>query len=142
MRYLDEVLRPDQTVNPLFNHLGIRLLHADASRAELALPFRPELLQGGGLVAGGVLATLLDEAMAHAALARLASRQEAHTATPRIATVDMHIHYLRAARPGTDLRAEARVVKSGSRVLFIEASVMNPEGQTLVKGEGAFLVLA
>lgn len=137
MSYLDEVLRPDQTVNPLFNYLGIRLLRADESGAELTLPFRPELIQGGGLVAGGVLATMLDEAMAHAAIARLASRQGAHTAT-----VDMHIRYLRAARPGTDLRAEARVVKPGSRVLFVEASVTDPEGRALAEGDAAFLVLA
>ena len=136
MSYLDEVLRDGQTVNPLFNFLGIRVLRADESGAEVVLPFRPELIQGGGIVAGGVLATLLDEAMAHAAIARLASRQGAHTAT-----VDMHVRYLRPARPGTDLRAEARVVKSGSRVVFVNAEVTDPEGQALAEADAAFLVL-
>lgn len=132
--YLDAVRRPGQTVNNLFAFLGIEVDAIEPDRAVLRLPFRPELTQGAGLVAGGVLATLLDEAMAHAVLGGNAPGQ-------RTTTVDLSVSYLRAARPGADLVCEARVVKRGGRVLFVEASATS-DGREAARATASFLLLA
>jgi len=132
--YLDAVRRPGQTVNNLFAFLGIEVDAIEPERAVLRLPYRPELTQGAGLVAGGVLATLLDEAMAHAVLGGNAPGQ-------RTTTVDLSVSYLRAARPGADLICEARVVKRGGRVLFVEA-VAESDGREAARATASFLLLA
>lgn len=135
MSYLEELRRPDQTVNPLFAMLGIRAERIDRSLACLRLPFAPGLVQGGGLVAGGVLATLLDEAMAHAVLARIDMEKGQRTAT-----IDMNVTFLAPARPGMDLVAEAVVVKNGKRVVFTRATARAGETE-VASATASFLVI-
>jgi uncharacterized protein (TIGR00369 family) len=132
--YLDAVRRPGQTVNNLFAFLGIIVDTLEPDRAVLRLPFRPELTQGAGMVAGGVLATLLDETMAHAVLG-------GNRPGERTTTVDLSVSYLRAAKPGSDLRCEARVVKRGGRVLFVEASALSDDRE-VARAKASFLLLA
>ncbi|EGB15344.1 thioesterase superfamily protein [Pseudodesulfovibrio mercurii] len=132
--YLDEIRRPDQTVNNLFAFLGIVVDSIEPDRAVLRLPFRPELTQGARMVAGGVLATLLDETMAHAVLG-------GNRPGERTTTVDLSVSYLRAVKPGSDLTCEARVVKRGGRVLFVEAAVSSDDRE-VARATASFLLLA
>ena len=132
--YLDAVSRQGQTVNNLFAFLGVEVDRIEPDRAVLRLPFRPELTQGAGVVAGGILATLLDETMAHAVLGGNQPGQ-------RTTTVDLNVSYLRAVKPGSDLTCEARVVKRGGRVLFVEASVSS-DGREVARATASFLLLA
>ncbi|WP_285907148.1 PaaI family thioesterase [Pseudodesulfovibrio pelocollis] len=113
-KYLEKVCCPDQRVNPLFAFLGIEVEALMPERAMLRLRAKPELVQGAGMIAGGILATLLDEAMAHAVLAGNAPRE-------KTTTVDMNVSYLRPVEEGATLECEARVIKRGRRVVFAEA---------------------
>ncbi|XXJ21484.1 PaaI family thioesterase [Desulfovibrio caledoniensis] len=132
--YLDAVRQPGQTVNNLFTFLGIVVDAIEPDRAVLRLPFRPELTQGAGMVAGGVLATLLDETMAHAVLGGNEPGQ-------RTTTVDLSVSYLRAVRPGSGLTCEARVIKRGGRVLFVEATASSDDRE-VARATASFLLLA
>jgi uncharacterized protein (TIGR00369 family) len=132
--YLDEVGRENQTVNPLFSFLGVRVERIDAQAVTLALPLRPEFIQGGGVVAGGILAALADEAMAHVVLANLNPGEST-------ATIEMNVRYLKSVREGT-ARAEARVVKRGRQVVTVEAEVKDGEGRLLARAGASFQVLA
>ncbi|WP_316896306.1 PaaI family thioesterase [Pseudodesulfovibrio indicus] len=132
--YLDAVRQEGQTVNPLFAFLGLAVETIEPDRAVLRLPFRPELIQGGGVVAGGILAALLDETMAHAVLA---GNKPGHQTT----TVSLSVNYLRPARRGQDLTCEARVVKRGGRVLFLEAEVRSGDAEA-ARATASFLLLA
>jgi uncharacterized protein (TIGR00369 family) len=132
--YLDAVRQPGQTVNNLFTFLGIVVDAIEPDRAVLRLPFRPELTQGAGMVAGGVLATLLDETMAHAVLGGNEPDQ-------RTTTVDLSVSYLRAVKPGSDLTCEARVIKRGGRVLFVEATASSDDRE-VARATASFLLLA
>lgn len=116
-KYLEAVRLPDQAVNPLFAFLGIEVTAIEPDKAELRLPCKSELIQGGGLIAGGILATLLDEAMAHAVLG-------GNEAGQRTSTIDMSVSYLRPVYAGDMLVCEARVIKRGKRVIFAEACAM------------------
>lgn len=59
--------------------------------------------QGGRIIHGGLVATLLDTAMGGACIETLESGE-------RFLTADLHTEFYRPARPGT-LRAVARVVR-------------------------------
>jgi len=139
-KYLEKVCCPDQRVNPLFSFLGIEVEALMPERAMLRLRARPELVQGAGMIAGGILATLLDEAMAHAVLAGNAPRE-------KTTTVDMHVSYLRPVEEGAILECEARVAKRGRRVVFAEAVLrdLGPDesgpGQEAARAAATFLLV-
>ena len=48
--------------SPLVRHLGMRLGAIGADRAELVLPYRPELATVDDIVHGGAIASLIDTA--------------------------------------------------------------------------------
>lgn len=132
-RYLEALLQPGQRVNALFSFLGVDPSHVDADRAVLDLPFRPEFLQGAGVVAGGIMATLADEAMAHVVLANLGEGQ-------RTATIEMSVRYFRPVSGGA-LRAEATVISRGRRVIGVEAAVTDSQGRLAAKASASFFIL-
>ncbi len=132
--YLQAMLAGEHGVNPLFESLGLRLLAADREGALLCCVARPDLMQGGGVLAGGVLATLLDEAMAHAVLPRLENGG-------RTATVEMSVRYLRPVQAGATLDARAWVLKQGRAIITTEAEVQDQQGCLVAKAAASFMVL-
>ena len=121
--YLSAVRHENQTVNPLFRFLGVRIAELTAEHAVLELPFREEFLQGAGGLAGGIQAALMDEAMAHAVIASLEPDR-------RTVTMDLHMRYLRPAGRSS-LRAEARIVRRGGRVVVVEGEIQNDAGEAV-----------
>ena len=134
MNYLDAVALPGQTVNPLFQMLGIEIESITAERAVLRLPFREGFIQGGGVIAGGIIATLLDEAMAHVAIANLTEQEGKHTAT-----IDFSIRYLSAARRDQELIARAWIAKKGKRICFLESEITACT-RVIAKATASFLI--
>jgi uncharacterized protein (TIGR00369 family) len=135
-QYCNDVRKPGQTVNPLFAFLGVGVAAIADGSAELTLPLRPEFIQGAGVIAGGILATLLDEAMAHAVIGSLAENQAT-------ATIQMSCRFLRAVS-ATDcdktLRAEATLAKRGRRIAFAEATAFLDK-DPIAKAEASFLII-
>lgn len=135
--YLAAVARPGQTVNNLFGFLGVAVKELSPGQARLSLPLRPEFLQGAGMVAGGVLATLLDETMAHAVLPALPPDQA-------VTTVELSTRYLSAVGPrdldGPPLACLARVVRQGKRIAFVEAEV-SLAGRGIARASASFLIV-
>lgn len=117
--YIASVSEPNQQVNPLFTFLGIQVTEIGKDHATLTMSAKPELMQGAGKLAGGILATLLDEAMAHAVLGGNAG--EATT------TVDMNVKYYRPVSKGDTLICTGRVAKRGKKVVFAEAVIHNQD---------------
>jgi len=132
-KYLEAVRKPGQTVNPLLAFLGMIVLKVDEDHATLTLPARPELIQGAGVVAGGILATLLDETMAHAILGGNKPGQ-------RTTTMDMNVSYMRPVQVDENLTCEGRVIKRGSRVIFVEATA-SANGLEVARSTGTFLIV-
>ena len=132
--YLKKVSGRDQTVNQIFRSLGCTVEKAEEGKAVLSMPIKSALFQGGGLVAGGVLATLADECMAHAAIS---------LRYDTVVTLEMNVRYLRSPKPveGTVLVAKASVVKSGRTVIVAEASVYDDKGNVCVTAGGTFYIL-
>lgn len=134
-QYLCAVRDADQEVNPLFRFLGASLVCAEEGEAVITLPVTENLGQGAGVVAGGILATLADEAMAHACISMLKDGQGTVTA-------EMNIRYLRATDPkkGGCLTGTGRVVKPGRNLFVTEASIVNQDGKVLATAGGTFWV--
>jgi uncharacterized protein (TIGR00369 family) len=82
-----------------------------------------------GYLHGGIIATLLDEAMSKAV--------RAHGLTAMTGRIE--IDYLRPVPSGALLRMEGRIVRSEGRKHWTEARVLNARGTTLAQGKGIFI---
>lgn len=133
--YLSAVQSENQTVNRLFRLLGAHLADVSEGRAVIVAPVSAAFSQGGGMVAGGLLATLADEAMAHAVLSALPEGKACVTA-------EMNVRYLRGLSPeaGGDIRAEASLVKRGSVLFVAESRVFDARGRLLVTAGATFCI--
>lgn len=131
--YLEQVIKPGQTVNALFAFLGVRVESLTPQQVVLRLDYRPELLQGARVVAGGVMATLADEAMAHVVLANLESGK-------KTATVEMGVRYFRPVLEG-GLTATASLVNRGRRIISTQAVVTDDKGRAVARAEASFFVI-
>ena len=82
-----------------------------------------------GYVHGGVIATLLDEAMSKAV------RAQGRIAMTRRLEVD----YLRPVPSGTMIRIEGHITQSEGRKHWVEALIQNEANKTLATGKGLFI---
>lgn len=114
---------------PFTEHLGLRVEHAHAGVARVTLILRPEHLNNHAGGHGGVVMTLLDCAMAHAALARVDYSRE-------VVTIDMQIAFMRPAE-GV-LIAEGRSSGGGRSVCFCEATITDSSGELAARAMGTF----
>lgn len=105
---------------PFAKLLGLKLESIGPGEATLSLEIREELLQNNGVVHGGAIASLVDSATAFAIVPLLADHD-------RITTVDLTINYLRPLVSGT-IRATARVLREGDRVIVTSADVFDSAG--------------
>jgi len=116
---------------PFLKLLGLQQEDAPPGASRLRLPdVREELHNMLAAAHGGVLMTLLDVAMARAAI----SHPDAPSGT--VVTVEMSTRFL---RPGLgSLTAEGRVLSSGRSLCTCEAHVRNAEGALVASAMGTF----
>jgi uncharacterized protein (TIGR00369 family) len=84
-----------------------------------------------GYLHGGIIATLLDEAMSKA------NRAQGVTAMTR----QMQVEYLRPVPSGAAIRIEGHVTRSEGRKRWTEASIHNAEGTLLAQATGLFIAI-
>ena len=113
------------------NPHGLRLHFEPAPDGSvLAEPAIPEEFHGHpGYVHGGILATILDEAMSKAI------RAMGRTAVTR----KLEAEYLRPTPTGTALRIHGRVTRTDGAKIWAEAKIENERGKCLVTGIGLFI---
>lgn len=102
---------------PFVKFLGIELVEVEQGRAVMRVFVRQELRRNGGVVHGGVTASLIDTAAAFAIMTTLAPDQAS-------STVDLTVHYLRPIVSG-NVTAHARVVRNGRRVVIASVDVVD-----------------
>ena len=109
--------------DPLAKSLKGSILELDPEAGQAVLAFEPDegFKQGGGVIHGGIVTTMLDYAMALAAFTRVAEGQS-------FATVSLTTHFLRSALPGRHL-ARARLDRTGARMIFASAELIR-DGET------------
>jgi uncharacterized protein (TIGR00369 family) len=113
------------------NELGLRLTFAypEPGRAEAACTI-PEHFSGWQrLTHGGLLATLLDEAMAHACISREAAA----------VTAELTVRFLKSVEVGQVVQISGQVREVKGRVLSVEGEVLNAGGEAVARGSARFL---
>ncbi|MEI4471092.1 PaaI family thioesterase [Frigidibacter sp. MR17.24] len=118
--------------------LGMRIDEIGAGRAVLSMPWAPELVgdPATGVIHGGAVSALMDTCCGAAVMA--------HPAVTQVtATLDLRIEYMRGARPGQRIRAEALCHHVTRSVAFVRATATDddPTGP-VAAATGAFTAAA
>ncbi len=97
--------------------LGLSLETLEPGRVVLRVPYNPKFIGDPetGVIHGGVITTLLDNASAVA----VTSAMENYTST---ATLDLRIDYMRPGEPGVDIFGEAICYKMTRSIGFVRAT--------------------
>ncbi|OEU88152.1 phenylacetic acid degradation protein [Streptomyces abyssalis] len=105
--------------------LGWELIGLDPEQGTIEVAFEAgeQFKNPGGAVQGGFLAAMLDDAMGPALAATLPPDRLAPT-------LDLHVQYLRPARPGR-FTGRGRVVQRGKEVCFLAGELLGADGKTV-----------
>ena len=130
-----EVLSERLRRSPQGRALGTQLVSIEPDLV-LKVPYRPELVgdPDTGVIAGGVVTTLLDSACGWATA--LALREPTS-----IATLDLRIDYMRPAEPGRDIFATAHCYKLTRSVAFLRAVAYDVDASDPVAAAQAAFML-
>jgi uncharacterized protein (TIGR00369 family) len=117
---------------PFTRLLGVRRDFSEGGRARLSIDARPELGNVIGAVHGGVVLTLMDVAMASAAVSLFEFTRTA-------VTLNMNTSFLEPGR-GT-LAADAEVLQHDDSVAWCRAAVTDAAGRVVAQAQGSFRFL-
>ena len=123
-------LRAKEAGEPIASFLKMRLLELSPGYARVAMKLKPEYVNFNGMIFGGIVMSVADQAFAYA-MNSLAS--------PRIAT-QFNIHLIAGAGVNDELTAECRVIKSGRRIGISEMTVTNQDGKLIAKATGTTVI--
>lgn len=94
---------------------------------------RPEYLQGAGIMQGGLIVALADEAIAHAIMTKLEPDEG-------LTTIELKSNFLAGIAEG-ELLAEATVFKKGRNLIIGDCLVTNGEGKNICRVSATFMLL-
>ena len=113
---------------PAAELLGWELLDIDPDQGTIKLKFqaRPEFVNPIGVIQGGFLTAMLDEALGGAIAAMLGPDRFAPT-------VELKVNFIRSAQVGP-IVADARVIHQGISVIFLQGELHTVEGRLIATG--------
>ncbi len=121
-----KLLKLKEPEEPIARFLGIRLVELSPGFARVSMTMKPEYVNFNGMVFGGIIMAVADQAFAYATNSLL---------MPNLA-IQFNIHLIAAAAPGDELTAECRVVKGGRRISVSEMTVTNQDGRLVARATG------
>jgi len=127
------MLRGEQPPPPVGRLIGFVLKAIEPGRAVFELEAGEQHHNPMGTLHGGVYCDLADAAMGYAYAATL-SEGESFT------TIELKINFLRAVRQAT-LTAEAKVVKAGATLGYVECEVKDEQGRLVAKAASTCMKL-
>lgn len=117
---------------PFVSHLKVLTEALGEGTARLSLPVEPHLKNSLGTAHGGVIMSLLDVALCTAA-------RTLHPDSVGVVTIDMSTSFIGGAT-GAKLLAEARVLRDGRTMSFVEGEARNEDGSLVAKAIGTVRV--
>ncbi len=123
---------PARRAVPFAERAGPILRSSTTMGARLGFTATPAHGNGRGAVHGGMLATLLDEAMGQLV--------EDVAGVPG-ATVELGVSFLAGVPADGVVTAEAEITRLGRSLVFAEATVFDSAGQLAARGRGVFKLL-
>ena len=116
---------------PFVETLGFELWAFGGGKAELRLHVRPEQTNSHAMAHGGLLMTLLDVAMAHAARSGFDGDDD-----PGVVTIEMKTSFMRTAR-GL-LSARGSLLHKTQTLAFTEGGIYDEAGHLCAHATGTF----
>ena len=120
-----EHAREYQKKIPFVSHLKILTEELGKGTARLSMPVEPHLRNSLGTVHGGAIMSLLDVALCTAA-------RTLHPESIGVVTIDLSTSFI-GGGSGAKLYAEARVMRDGRSMSFVEAEAKNEDGSLVAK---------
>ena len=111
---------------PIASFLNMEMVELSAGYARVTMKMLPEYQNFNGLIYGGIIMSVADQAFAYAS----------NSMAPGSVASQFNLHFLAGAKVGDVLTAECRVVKSGRKVGVSEMTVTNQDGKLLAKATG------
>ena len=127
-----EKLRIKAKEEPIASFLNIRLLELSQGYAKVAMKMRPEYINFNGMIFGGIVMAVTDQAFAYATNSVI---------TPNVAS-QFNIHFIAKSDVNDELIAECKVVRSGRRVCVSEMAVTNQDGKLIARATGTTIPIA
>src|SRR5204862_3116823 len=129
--FVDDVMeknRSGELRSPVSQHLDMQLVEFGRGEAVYKMPVREELSNPLGVIQGGVATALADAAMAAATTTILDDEEIQKSA---ITTIDLFARFIRPvnANKVARLRANARVIRAGGRLVWAEADVLADDNE-------------
>ncbi|MCO1599898.1 PaaI family thioesterase [Desulfosporosinus nitroreducens] len=115
-----------------WKHIGMTTVVGVDGITRIQLTVNENLKQFYGNLHGGVIAALIDSAIAVAVNQQLDPGEGA-------STVEIKINYLRSISEGT-LWAEGKVIQKGRKIVVAQGEIKNEAGQVLAVGTATFMV--
>jgi uncharacterized protein (TIGR00369 family) len=128
-----EFAREYQKKIPFVAHLRILTETLGQGTAHLSLPVEPHLTNSLGTVHGGVIMSLLDVALCTAA-------RTLHPESVGVITINLSTSFIDGGK-GAKLLCDARVLKDGKSMSFVEAEAKNTDGSLVAKAVATVRVL-
>ena len=128
-----KMLRGEVPPPPIGRLLGFVLKEIEPGRAVFEMEAGERHHNPMGTLHGGIYCDLADAAMGYAYASTLAEGES-------FTTVELKINFLRPVRQGR-LTAEARVVKAGSAVGYVECDVKDQTGKLVARAASTCLKL-
>jgi uncharacterized protein (TIGR00369 family) len=124
--------RDYQSRIPFIAHLGLVTEALGEGTARLWMPLPKHFTNSLGTAHGGVILSLLDVALCTAA-------RTLHPESLGVVTVDLSTSFIGGGK-GDRLVAEARVLKDGRSMTFVEGEAKNADGSLVAKAIGTVRV--
>ncbi len=131
--YLKKLQMGQKGLNPFLDFMNITVKEVADGRVCFLMPVRAEYLQGAGMMQGGLIVALADEAIAHAMMTKLTSGEG-------LTTIELKSNFLSGVKNGA-LSAEATVFKKGKSLLIGDCIVNDDEGKAVCRVSATFMVL-
>jgi len=128
-----EFARDYQKRIPFIQHLQMHTESLGKGTARLSVPVEKHLTNSLGTVHGGVIMSLLDVALCTAA-------RTLHPESVGVITINLSTSFI-GAGSGATLYAEARVMKDGRSMSFVEGEAKNEDGALVAKAVATVRVL-
>lgn len=130
MSALDSMISKGE--NSFWAYLGCEFISGDANEVRIALDAKQHHTNSLGIVHGGVLTSLMDQAMGMVATAAKNS--------DNCVTTNINVHFMSAAHQGR-LLVTAKVIHEAGRSLTTEARIHDEKGTLCCMATGSFRVV-
>lgn len=122
-----------KAISPFLGRLDVHKIEITSGHSRVYLEIRPEHTNRNRTVHGGVVASILDVAVGTAATSVVDAEEFPITAS-------LNVDFILPASAGESLVAEGKVVRKGSRIVFVEAAVLKGTGETIARGSAVMAI--